>query len=144
MNTEFTYAGFWLRLAATIIDIVLIYGLLYVVFSIFFGYDVINFGSRVTLVQILFEWIIPFFVVISFWVVKSGTPGKLLLKIKIVRFDSNEPASAQKLLLRYAAYFISTIPFCLGFFCILWDKEKRGWHDKISGTAVIHDEETSS
>jgi uncharacterized RDD family membrane protein YckC len=25
----------------------------------------------------------------------------------------------------------------LGFFWIIWDAEKQGWHDKIAGTVVV-------
>jgi len=25
----------------------------------------------------------------------------------------------------------------LGFFWIIWDKKKQGWHDKIAGTLVV-------
>jgi len=38
-------------------------------------------------------------------------------------------------------YFIAFLPVGLGFFWIIWDKRKQGWHDKIAGTVVvIHDE----
>jgi uncharacterized RDD family membrane protein YckC len=28
----------------------------------------------------------------------------------------------------------------LGFLWIAFDKRKQGWHDRLAGTAVIHDE----
>ena len=31
----------------------------------------------------------------------------------------------------------STIPIFLGFFWMLWDPEKRTWHDKIAGAVVV-------
>ncbi len=38
---------------------------------------------------------------------------------------------------RYLGYFASTIPLCLGFLWIAFDKRKQGWHDKLAGTVVI-------
>jgi len=38
---------------------------------------------------------------------------------------------------RYFAYFISTIPLCLGFLWITFDRKKQGWHDKLAGTVVV-------
>ncbi len=41
-------------------------------------------------------------------------------------------------ILRFFAYWISAIPFFLGFFWVLWDPKRRGWHDKIAGTQVLY------
>jgi uncharacterized RDD family membrane protein YckC len=38
---------------------------------------------------------------------------------------------------RYFAYFVSTIPFCLGFLWVAFDKRKQGWHDKLAHTVVV-------
>ncbi len=40
-------------------------------------------------------------------------------------------------LLRYIARILSAIPLFLGYFWMLWDKEKQCWHDKIAGSVVV-------
>lgn len=37
------------------------------------------------------------------------------------------------------AILVSGIVFCLGYFWIIWDDEKQGWHDKIAGTYVVEE-----
>ena len=45
--------------------------------------------------------------------------------------------SAAKLVGRYFSYYLSLIPFGLGFLWIAFDARKQGWHDKLAWTAVI-------
>lgn len=77
-------------------------------------------------------------VVLIFWFAKDGTPGKMILKMRIVDAKTLEKASITKLIIRFFAYIISLMPFGMGFIWIHLDKKKhRGWHDIISGTVVI-------
>jgi uncharacterized RDD family membrane protein YckC len=39
--------------------------------------------------------------------------------------------------LRYFARIISIIPCCLGYFWMLWDKERQTWHDKLISDVVV-------
>jgi uncharacterized RDD family membrane protein YckC len=32
---------------------------------------------------------------------------------------------------------VSGIPFDLGYFWMLWDKEKQTWHDKVANDVVV-------
>ena len=86
--------------------------------------------------QFSFEYVIPFIVVIAFWVYSGATPGKMLFKLKIVDAETRGPVTPLRLILRYFAYFVSAIPLCLGFVWIAWDKNKQSWHDKIARTVV--------
>ena len=74
---------------------------------------------------------------ILFWVFKSATPGKMLFKLTIVDAKTFGKASVGQHVVRYFAYFLSTIPLFLGFLWIAFDANKQGWHDKLSGTVVI-------
>lgn len=38
---------------------------------------------------------------------------------------------------RYLAYYVSLIPFGLGFIWVAFDGRKQGWHDKLAGTVVV-------
>ncbi len=72
-----------------------------------------------------------------FWTLVGYTPGKALLGLKVVRNNGGK-LSFFRSLLRFFAYWISLIPLCLGYFWILWDPKRQGWHDKIAGTQVLY------
>jgi uncharacterized RDD family membrane protein YckC len=72
-----------------------------------------------------------------FWSLVGFTPGKALLGLKVVRKDGAR-VSFGRALLRFFAYWISMLPLFLGFFWVLWDSNRQGWHDKIAGTQVLY------
>ena len=65
------------------------------------------------------------------------TVGKRLMKIRVIDAASGGPLGFGKAFLRYIGKVISSIPCLLGFFWMLWDKEKQTWHDKIATTYVV-------
>ncbi|MFC1574700.1 RDD family protein [Gemmatimonadota bacterium] len=74
---------------------------------------------------------------VGMWAFADGaTLGKKILKIKIVKNDGS-PIGLGTALGRYFSYILASIPCALGLFWVIWDKEKRGWHDKLAGTKVI-------
>lgn len=137
MSSPIKYAGFWSRLVATIVDSIWLYGIIYLILWFLVGPDFFSPDANYTVTQFTFEWVIPFAVVMAFWVMKSATPGKMLFKMKIVDAETNGAVSSQRLLVRYLAYFVSTLPLCLGFLWVAWDKKKQGWHDKIARTVIV-------
>lgn len=74
---------------------------------------------------------------ILFWIVKSATPGKMILGCSIVDARTLGKASSSQNIIRYLGYFVSLIPLGLGFIWIGFDSRKQGWHDKMAGTLVI-------
>jgi uncharacterized RDD family membrane protein YckC len=74
---------------------------------------------------------------VFFWTLLGYTPGKALLGLKVVK-KNGEKLSIFRSLLRFFAYWISAIPIFLGFFWVLWDSKRQGWHDKIAGTQVMY------
>lgn len=141
MNLEIQYAGFWSRAFATIIDNIWLYGIIYAILWFVIGLDIFNPDTPFTMTQFIFEWVIPFIVVLAFWIVKSATPGKMLFKMRIVDAESLQPVSPARLIVRYLAYFISMLPLGLGFLWVAWDKKKQGWHDKIARTVIVRGEQ---
>lgn len=135
------YAGFWRRGGAVVIDTVL---LLIIQSGIFlsFGlspnvFDSSQAGSGAyNIAQVVFFVVNIAFDVI-FWVNFNGaTPGKKALGIKVI-MENGKPITYPVALIRWFAYFISMIPFGLGFFWAGWDKKKQAWHDKLAETVVI-------
>jgi len=136
-DEEVTYAGFWSRALASIIDTIWLFGLIYTVLYFMFGTQLFDQDAEMSLTRILIEYVVPIIVVISFWIFKSATPGKIVLKMKIVDADNHGRVPPGRLILRYVAYYISMLPLFLGFMWVGWDSKKQGWHDKIAKTVVI-------
>lgn len=137
MNTEIKYAGFWIRFLANLVDSIWLYGIIYALLWVLIGSDVFNPEAKYTLIQFSFEYVIPFVVVMAFWIYTGATPGKMLFNLKIVDAETKEPVTPLRLVLRYLGYFISILPLGLGFLWIVWDKNKQSWHDKIAKTVII-------
>ena len=65
------------------------------------------------------------------------TVGKRMLGIRVIDFSTGGPIGFGRGLLRYVGRIASTIVCLLGYFWMLWDKEKQTWHDKIATTVVV-------
>ncbi len=74
-----------------------------------------------------------------YFIGKNGaTPGKKVLKIKVIDKNTGKTPGYLKAFLReFVGKFISSVVLSLGYLWAVWDKEKQGWHDKIAGTVVI-------
>ncbi len=141
---EFTrYAGFWRRVAATLIDVVLfslLIAMLLLLLSSLFGIDMVaaDWQEQPASWQfIVFNWVVPIAVTVFLWSKFAGTPGKLLLGCHIVDAGSGNKLGVRQAALRYIAYLASIVPLLLGFLWIGWDKRKQGFHDKLATTVVI-------
>lgn len=133
------YVGFWARTAAYIFDslliMVIISPILYLMVG---GIDELAMAKETPGVgAMIVMYLLPISLVISFWVWKGSTPGKMIFTARIVDAKTGGHPSTLQFIGRYLGYIISTIPLCLGFMWIGWDKRKQGWHDKISGTVVV-------
>ncbi len=64
------------------------------------------------------------------------TPGKVLLKLRVIQV-TGENLTYGVAFLRWLGSIICRIPLYLGFFWIVCDGRKQGWHDKIAATLVV-------
>jgi uncharacterized RDD family membrane protein YckC len=135
------YAGFWVRVAASIIDTLLVLLITMPLVVSIYGWDY-YFASEKTgffagAADFIITWAAPAIAVIAFWVYRQATPGKMALSVRIVDAKTGNPPSAGQCVGRYLGYFVSLIPLALGIFWVAFDKRKQGWHDKLAGTVVI-------
>ena len=72
-----------------------------------------------------------------FWTSSGQTPGKSVMKLKVVHADGGNILTPGQAIVRYIGYVISSIPLGLGFLWVIWDPKHEGWHDKIATTKVI-------
>ena len=76
---------------------------------------------------------------IGFWTAAAATPGKMLMKLKVVD-ENGEPVQIDKAILRYIGYWVSAIILLIGYLMIAFRQDNRGLHDLIAGTNVIRTE----
>lgn len=74
---------------------------------------------------------------IYFWVNNGATPGKQMMRLKVVAADGGALLTPGAAAVRYIGYIISAIPLGLGYLWVLWDPKREAWHDKIAATKVI-------
>ncbi|TCM61448.1 putative RDD family membrane protein YckC [Acinetobacter calcoaceticus] len=134
---QYQYVGFWVRVLATLIDLFLS-TVIILPFALMFGpadyysADAMRMGPFDFIVQILSAA-----VYIVCWLKFAGTPGKLLLNLKILDEASGNPIRVSQAVIRYLGYFVSGMAFFLGFIWIGFDPKKQGWHDKMAKTVVV-------
>ncbi len=134
---EYKYAGFGVRLLAALIDTALYAAIslpvLLSIYDNFWDSDQWFLGWW----DFLLTWLLPLVATVIFWVYRSATPGKMVLKLSVLDADSGQPLSTGKAVLRYLAYYISALPFCLGYIWIIFSPKKQGWHDLIANSVVV-------
>lgn len=136
--TNIEYAGFWIRTGAALIDTVLM--LLIVAPLLTFIYGTSYWTSEevsMGIWDVLLNHVLPAVAVILFWIYRSATPGKLMLKLSIIDAKTMGKPSTGQLLGRYFAYYLSILPLFLGLIWVGFDKRKQGWHDKLASTLVV-------
>lgn len=67
---------------------------------------------------------------------EGQTPGKMLLKIRVVKADGT-PFNDWEPVVRYFGYLINSAVVMLGWLWAAIDRYNQGWHDKIVRTYVI-------
>ncbi|CAJ2375961.1 MAG: RDD family protein [Gammaproteobacteria bacterium] len=138
-GVEVEYAGFWIRVAANLIDQVVLGVLVFLCFVVlaFIAYGL---PEPLTIVALVSAVILPHLSVILFWVYRQATPGKMVMNLKIVDARNGGKPSVGQCVGRYFSYILSVLCYGLGILWIVFNKRKQGWHDKLAGTLVIKEE----
>ena len=111
-------AGFWIRMLALLIDLILIgVALMW-----------LHHGSGFLLLLATYGAIM--------WKLKGTTVGGIVCDLKVVRIGGG-PLDWGTAIVRALACFLSLVVAGLGFIRIAVDHEHQAWHDKIAGTVVV-------
>jgi uncharacterized RDD family membrane protein YckC len=133
------YAGFWIRLGATLIDLVILLLVIFPVYISFSPNHSVSF-TNISLTSIVIFCVLGLMIKIAyfvvFWVWKGQTPGKMALGIKVIRTKNNQLDWTHSFL-RYAGYVVCALTVFLGFILIAFDSHKQGLHDRIADTYVV-------
>ncbi len=113
-------AGFWIRMLALLIDIVLIG----------FALNLIGHDGHSSMLLLLAAY------GAIMWKLRGTTVGGIICHLRVVRIDG-QPLNWETAILRALGCFLSLVAAGLGFFWIAFDRERQGWHDKIAGTVVV-------
>jgi uncharacterized RDD family membrane protein YckC len=74
-----------------------------------------------------------------FWSLTGQTPGDRLMGIRVYSTASDRIRIRQAFI-RYWAMLLAFLPLGAGFLPVLYDEQRRGWHDRIAKTVVRWDE----
>jgi uncharacterized RDD family membrane protein YckC len=114
------HANFLIRFLATLIDTIVIALPITLIFNNYIG-DLIT-GI----------------IIISFWILWHGqTPGKKILNLKIVN-ENYFDIDLKTAIIRYIGYYTSILTFFIGFAIIAFRDDRKGLHDILAKTYVIH------
>ena len=147
-SDEVIYLGFWARFIGFIVDSIAATLLITPLAAQFIDEIVLtefDLSDQAELILMLKQMITRFSfdailigtLFIGFWMYRNATPGKMIFGAVIVDAKTLGKPTATQNILRYLSYYISLLPFALGFFWIGFDSRKQGWHDKIAWTVVI-------
>lgn len=149
----FTYAGFWIRAAARLIDLAAILA----AFNLFLLLDRVGARaglwsdstlfdglaggadlSKEDLVRGLFFLAFPLFYYVYLHGAYGQTFGKMALRIRVLREDG-APIGYRTSLLRWLGYLLCDLTLDIGYLWAAVDRRKQGLHDKLCGTIVVRD-----
>jgi uncharacterized RDD family membrane protein YckC len=156
VQESFKPAGFWIRLLASIIDSLLIgMAMMPISFLVTFlplilggsfrnprlDQDPSTFFLITILSQVAYLLIsltAHFFYFGWFYKNKGASPGKMVLKLKVVNFQTGQNIGYGKTALRdLLGKFISVITLGIGYLMIAFREDKRALHDLIADTQVL-------
>ncbi len=137
------YVGFWARVLAFVVDSLLVAVIVSPVAYAIYGAAYFDFTDTRLVkgrADVLLQYVFPAIAVLLFWIYRSATPGKLILKAKIVDADTLEKPEPWQWVVRYLGYYVSMFTLFIGFAWVAFDMRKQGFHDKLGRTVVIYDD----
>jgi uncharacterized RDD family membrane protein YckC len=131
------YRGAWLRLGGFLVDFIVL---------VLIGYAL----SRVVHMPGYAFYGIQFVYFVGFWWWRGQTPGKMLIRARVVKRDGS-PVGLVRSILRYIIFGIyffligllggGLVPYLIigviAFLVIAFTRRKRGLHDFVAGTVVV-------
>lgn len=136
------YAGFWIRTGAALIDTILLLIVISPILTLIYGRQYwLTEAAFLGFWDVVLNYILPAVAIILFWIYRSATPGKMVLKLRIVDATTGGKPTTGQFIGRYLAYYVSVIPLLLGIIWVGIDRRKQGWHDKLAGTLVLREPE---
>jgi uncharacterized RDD family membrane protein YckC len=122
-----TYAGFWRRAVAFLLDEVIIGVIGSVLAALTGGNAGIGY--------------LNLFLGIAYFAILEGTRGQTIggmaLGVKVIDADTGALIGIPRGIVRNVVRIVSGLVFGLGYLWMLWDPRKQTWHDKAANTVVV-------
>jgi uncharacterized RDD family membrane protein YckC len=137
------FAGAFSRLLALAIDAGVVYGsLLLITAAIAALVNAFSSGDQnadtAVLAVGLFAWsVIAFAYLVIFWSGAGRTPGMSFVAIRMLSEDAT-PVRPGQAIRRVIWLGLSALPLLLGFWGVLFERERRGWPDRRAHTVVCY------
>ena len=116
-------AGFWPRMGALLIDVLLVGFLCSFVLGSFHHQSNLHLLVLATYGACM-------------WKLRGSTVGGIVCDLRVVRADGR-PVDWETVIVRALGCFLSLAAAGLGFIWIAFDENHQAWHDKIAGTLVV-------
>jgi uncharacterized RDD family membrane protein YckC len=139
-------AGFWARFLAFLIDATVVTTVVVIMMfisSLLLGHGALEafdffFQQVSTLLAAVFVLVILLLVYLTIFTIFGGqTAGKMLLGLRVVGLDGHSVSTVQAIR-RALGMLVAGFPGLAGFLWTAFDLQRRGWHDYIGGTLVVH------
>jgi uncharacterized RDD family membrane protein YckC len=152
------YAGFWIRLAAGLIDLIILVTSLYVLYCVvsqsFFwifpdmlhivqsfrdisGGAPISIGIIWWIATVLLAFLVCCTIYfVAMWAATGQTVGKMGMSIKVIRTDSSM-LDLRCAFIRFLACLLCVLTAGIGFIVIAFDGRKQGLEDRFADTYVV-------
>ncbi len=134
-----TYASFWKRTAAYLLDYFISY-FISLIIGFIFGFVLARMGANHAAIQVV-GILLGLGVFIGYFVCPEcsswqATIGKRIFGLKVTD-ENGQRISFWRSLGRYLGCIVSGLTLCIGYLMCLWTERKQCLHDKMAGCLVI-------
>ena len=136
-------AGFWIRAAAAFVDALIagaLQGIIVFLFAGLLGLLLHGFDSD-SFLMLCLAWLLSASVSVVYYVYFTAyggqTPGKMALRLKVVRSDSSPLTLGRAFYREVIGKFVSGIILGIGYLMVAFDVKKQGLHDRMADTYVV-------
>jgi len=140
LSQAVTYSGFWRRVAASLIDSVIL-GVVGAILGIVLGLAMVSGGTDDTEVVELTGNVVGLFLGWLYYALmesssKQATIGKMVMGIKVTDLEGNQISFARASG-RHFGTIISSLILAIGYLMMLWTEKKQTLHDMMAGCLVV-------
>jgi uncharacterized RDD family membrane protein YckC len=149
-----TYAGFWIRLVARLLDSLIVGIPLAIVLGILLlaggglaagtnnaDQNTQNAAAAVFSGIFIVFYLVAIAVSIGYWVYFWGTTGSTfgmrVLRLRVVDANTGGPIGIPRALVRWLMTIVNSWACYIGWIWVAFDSRKQGWHDKVANSVVL-------
>jgi uncharacterized RDD family membrane protein YckC len=149
-----SYAGFWIRVVARLVDTLIIgvpFAILFLIVAVAAGAAASGsssssngtngaaaaaFGGIFVLLYLILI-VVTFGYWIYFWGSSGQTLGMRFLRLKVVDANTGGSIGYGRAAIRLLMSFVNSLACYIGWIWVAFDPRKQGWHDKVANSVVI-------